>query len=1534
MSKLDAHLATLKGVLHRLDAVGASGFEGLLAALLSSVASTPFRLSKSGSQRGRDGQSALDHGAVLFEAKLYAGDIPKPALMSKLADLALDDRGGCDLWILGATNEVAAQDASDLRNLGERLGIGTLILDWPDNALPPLAVLLALEPEATLDFLSANVEGGINAAAIRSALAALNHDTLFAGIATKIAEAIRAPSTAVVLARKANTDWLNAQFSNTAAARAAFGQALAPGDPAVRNVLDRPTLRQRISDHLLQSASDKILFLLGSDGNGKSWLFAQTWLGWADKPLTIVLIPEDIRGLAPEEVRDLVLAKLIAQTGQTTDAATTVRWRRIFKQWAASPRPAHPNVVIFVDGINQRSQLDWRRFLESLERCALEMHGRLVISCREMFFQDRIQGQLIATTDQIAVPEWNDQELNTLLTPLGTSVAHLTPPVTRSLRNPRIFSVALDLLNRQQIEGLAELSVSRLLFEYIRKHARDVTNAPSVGEFVQHLRQHADNIIRRLSAAETDDLTRFERDAASDSLRERLLAAAEGRFFEIDAGDTAHYALKEDGLPLALGLALVGALQRAHRNHADVEVALTAILDPIAALDRTADIVLAAILAAALDRHCPEPVTAALVAAFVRLQNLDGKLFEEFSALARHAPHAYLTAMEVNAQTGRTINNLNWLEAALANASIDQTAWAVISAAIRRWLSYYSLAPVRRMMQHRVGTDAKAIMQEREEKQAELDARIAGLSPAESALLAGLTREERSDHVRLSRLAFLLLADKPLVSFADDLRNWSFSVSLNSDIHASFEEFGHLVELNRRDWAETRTALLQSAALFHDATISSIGQWALVTILRVTGHSDDAEDAERRVEILRADRPKFAGWRLVEKYCANDPCDPDSPRPDNITQTAARYRALDVDQLWRGRGRGQDDHFYEMARAGVARFEPDAAVAITRTFADRVLQRDGMELRFALSLLKTQSALLTAGNVQRLLAKGADCAARARAGAERDSELWICGEYALLIALPHLSGEAQLDALLAYPPEENILLDITHVLRAVPADIFAARFLSAIQTGDHIAQFRALTFAQHTDTPLSEGVRAALKPLLQSPHAMVRMAALGLVAECEDPELVRTVAESDWSADKPDASKAHFEIWYGSRVLITAAEQGIIGIESALSRITTGLLGWAARRLGAEGSRAVAGRLGLAIAKAIDYQVDVALPDVERNLSDDRNEPTLLRYADKHENLQGRTLAERLPETESAMRERYRRYAATLREFERALDKAGARLIIDDGRLDGAFDAFVAAEPGFAEDWGKVFVDLPDRKLNQVHNVALMTTKALCATNPTLAIALFRRLGKSEPHIRLLVGTAALSYDAVCMWSAPSSPELDAFLFERLDRTTNDHAISAEVLAALRGGKGELLKSYVHDRLARPEPSWTARALMVCGFSTDRDWTWSILDRFGDKHGIVGRAHAAASYALARHGYAEHWFTILRTTEDAITFWQAGILFGEIGDGRFTLDRDIGPTGHPWKAFGESLNDLSEERIKHWKKKREEKLFGGKPPETIFVLGS
>jgi hypothetical protein len=131
--------------------------------------------------------------------------------------------------------------------------------------------------------------------------------------------------------------------------------------------------------------------------------------------------------------------------------------------------------------------------------------------------------------------------------------------------------------------------------------------------------------------------------------------------------------------------------------------------------------------------------------------------------------------------------------------------------------------------------------------------------------------------------------------------------------------------------------VLEAAKLFRERGMSTTGQWARVYLLRATGDSDDAKEAEALAEELTKDRERRPGWRPIENYCATDPCDPNSERPDNIDMTAGRYAAIDVSKLGRTLSQGADDHFFDMARPGLARFRPDAAVATMRRFADQVV---------------------------------------------------------------------------------------------------------------------------------------------------------------------------------------------------------------------------------------------------------------------------------------------------------------------------------------------------------------------------------------------------------------------------------------------------------------------------------------------------------------------------------------------------------------------------------------------------------------------
>src|ERR1700709_2645664 len=89
-------LAALKAALLTLHHSGSDGFEGLLAAVLSEVCGQPFRVASSGSQRGRDGDSAFDEGATYFEAKLYADPVPQYVVNGKIIDLANDEKGQVD----------------------------------------------------------------------------------------------------------------------------------------------------------------------------------------------------------------------------------------------------------------------------------------------------------------------------------------------------------------------------------------------------------------------------------------------------------------------------------------------------------------------------------------------------------------------------------------------------------------------------------------------------------------------------------------------------------------------------------------------------------------------------------------------------------------------------------------------------------------------------------------------------------------------------------------------------------------------------------------------------------------------------------------------------------------------------------------------------------------------------------------------------------------------------------------------------------------------------------------------------------------------------------------------------------------------------------------------------------------------------------------------------------------------------------------------------------------------------------------------
>ena len=198
---IEDHLSELRNILLALEATGERGFEGLIGAALSEIAGQPFRLASSGSQRGRDGESSFDAGAIYFEAKLYSGRLPKDPVLSRITEAGLGVRGhNVDVWVLASTQEVSAQHCELYRLAAERLGMGLLLLDWSHLSLPPLAVALAAGSEGTSGFFARQPNAGSSLQAVTRILDAITKHRGYRDYADKLRAKACSPAIGVSLA--------------------------------------------------------------------------------------------------------------------------------------------------------------------------------------------------------------------------------------------------------------------------------------------------------------------------------------------------------------------------------------------------------------------------------------------------------------------------------------------------------------------------------------------------------------------------------------------------------------------------------------------------------------------------------------------------------------------------------------------------------------------------------------------------------------------------------------------------------------------------------------------------------------------------------------------------------------------------------------------------------------------------------------------------------------------------------------------------------------------------------------------------------------------------------------------------------------------------------------------------------------------------------------------------------------------------------------------------------------------------------------
>lgn len=1528
------NLKALVRALKALPPAGAEGFEGLLARVLSCISGQAFRLARSGGQGGLDGAAMT---GIVFEAKRYDEKVPNDQIFSKVFQVGAGVTPP-HLWILGATVEVGTQTLQTLRVGADRLGVGVLILDWPAaSPFPPLALVCAMAAADVVAFFRERCFSEAELAEVGEALAAVQRADGFEAVAGLFTAELRQPALALPNALAANADLLRTAFNDRRQARSLFGQSLAPGAEAALPTRERDELVEAVRVNLLSAANGEIVALLGREGHGKSWLFAQAWLGMDSAPLTVVVPAKSLGAATPHgQVLPFLIGRLIEQTGDQESDSLRERWRRRIAAWEPRLEGEPPRFIVFIDGLNEQSELEWPRWLAKVSGFAADHGGVLAISTRQAFFYDRVYRELTPAVKPVQVPEWSDAELAAILDERGVDRGVISPAIFERLRNPRLLGIAFDLLGAGGITTFAELSVDRLLFEHIRAGGRDGAAPETVEQFVKRLAQHAQEVIERIRSQRTEDRLVFDQAAVGTggfALTPALAAVTAEHFFRSLPEDPTLYTLAEDGLSLALGFSLVKALQRAERG-GDVSEALGELIDPIAALDKTAEAVFSALVVASLDDRVSGGIRRALIIGLLGLQNLEPDRYPAFVNVVRHTPDSALGALEDLAVRRRPAASQDWIPSALRDCRYRPDCWRVIAEHADRWLRTYSLDPALNIFQ-RQADEPEAYAQRLTENTEKLAADLGSLPKVERDYLAtALIRNDRIDPGDLHRHAFALIAGMPLAGFADSLVACAYSTCLHSSHHAPNEEYRALARFNTVDWSQARTALLEASSFLTADTASRNAKWARVEVLRCTATLYDAEEEDSLVSALTSSRERFKGGRLVELYSPADPCDPEAVQEGDLSRVLNDLRELDVAAVSVGNWMRQADHFLEDAAPALARFAPEAAIKTYRRIARTVLDRPSEQNRIAVTSLRAQSAVFDTGILERLQVMANDMA-RPDYDAVADRDAWLMSQFALLMLLPHLHGEEQVAVLSSLPPQVTYLTSLTDVFAPCRPDLLDRWITTAIDRNEHSQITLALVYARGSGTPLSPSTWARMDPLLSHETPLIRALAIGLLANTEDHGRLAAFARSDWSAGTLDPRKDFYEIWFGSWVLIRAAERSMIDPAAIVARVGPGLYAHIATRFGAAVHKEISDRLEAAVSVLLTAALPNRPPAVELAVSEatsPQSEPPRYSLSDREPKANNlKAFARRLDESDEEFQAKQKKAWSAFGVFESALSRENARLAVEDVGFAGA-DAVVVYDPDRALALARLIRGAHGNLLPGLANFGLMLARAISGIDPDLAQDLFERLDPVRPYLRLTFGRAAVSLNAASVWRSDGTPLMDKLRRQRLDAAGDDHALALEVLAALDAGRQGFIETYAAERIAEGRPVEIGRGLMVLGFGGESATTDRILEEFAEAKGMIGRAAKAARYAYARNRWARIWRDRLVGAETPEDVWRYSVLLDKIVDGR-ALSWSPPPLEGAARArrFLPTFEHRIKRRVDRWKQKREGTFLGGPVPADYLI---
>ncbi|WP_327857152.1 hypothetical protein [Acinetobacter guillouiae] len=1308
-----------------------------------------------------------------------------------------------------------------------------------------------------------------------------------------------------------NQEWLLQSFSNNKAAKHSFGQPLAPNDPNLPKLLPRERLINTIHHNLF---TEDINFILGKEGVGKSWVTAQSWLFLENKPLHIFLSAQDFSQLVTSDLESFLIKKIIEQTNDEENQVTFQKWKDVFKKWQNDSGENNINLLVSIDGINQKPDVDWTLIINKISLLFKGKKVKILITSRTTFFNEKVKRKIIDDYKIVTVMDWSEEERNEILIQKEIDPNVLTASVANSLLNPRLLNIAISLFDKQKIQKIDELDVNRILLEHIRQMESENYEEISYSEFLISLQTHAQKIINKLIKDEKDDLNYF---------KGNLNAVAEGRFFEVIEDDLNSYKLRDEGLSFSLGLEIVLQLNRMKSNGKNIDDGLAKVIEPINALDKTSDIIISSLTILIFEpNYYSREVLTALVSCFVSLQNTDESYLGYFSTIVERKISDFINILEELCLNGGNQPNFNWVEKSIICISYTSQSWLCIEVQIKKWLQYYSLSPEKKLSSFSKKDD-KDRLNALEKNKAEISEKLNKLSSVEKGLISQLTENEK-DIDTLVITAFHIIAGKPLANFAPEFTKWSFGCSLNSSYSSPHKDFISLIRYNLVDWENTRTQLLNEAKILNSSDNSSVAQWAYIRILYATGESSDAKFAEDLAKQLRTDA-SFGGWRRIEDYCSTDPCDPESLEPENIFKTNQMCKEIDVSQIWNDLNQTSESLLLHDIQTGLARFRPKEVILKHRELITNILCRAKYPLRCGIINIDQHNLLFTKEHVDRLLDFYK---------LNKDSEIFdgltkndknFVNQFSIMQILPFIKPIQQIEILMSFKKEDNVFSNLIEIMESVTVDEFDKILDSKLQEHQLL---NLLYYANTKEIALTEKYKLILKKHLVSDNYFIRTQVFRAISIYDNIDLLNDFIKINWSGLKTDAN--NYELFYGSLLWLLCAKINLVDEETVVAHINPNIYGNATEYLSILGLRKIALAIDSIFKVIINTNID--FPDLEiiENLSLKRNVTSLFSIDRREDNANFEKNLKLLSESGEDFEKRHENQNQQFDKYISYLKTKGADLILT-GMLPEVFAHIANSAPELKNEWFITFSNLPSIHVPKFYNFILLLAYTYSDDDAQKAQLLWDKISNSDSYTKITIGHEKLPLKQMSIWGNKNR-NLNSYRFELLDKALSDQQIYSHVLAAIVNNNETIIYDYINQKINCVEPSQIARGILVAGCLDENSLSEELFNTYKDFNGIIGEAYKASLYMYQRNVWSKYWFTKMLSTEDNKEFWKNMILFIKIVDLRFyKWKSSLSNNNLLFRKFYQSYrNDISN-RCKKWQKERDKKLFGSEPPNPIYI---